>query len=144
MLKLKLRYFGHLMRRTDSLEKALILGKIEGRRRRGDRGQDGWLASLTEWTWVWKSSRSWWWTGKPVMLQSMGSQRVGHGWTDWSLTIWESPRSISHRHKRKKDGISLKNGEICFQTALRVHLQHLQLAVLPCRFSTYQPPQSLS
>ena len=50
MLKLKLRYFGHLMRRTDSLEKALILGKIEGRRRRGDRGQDGWLASLTEWT----------------------------------------------------------------------------------------------
>ena len=41
MLKLKLQYFGHLMRRTDSLEKPLMLGKIEGRRRRGDRGRDG-------------------------------------------------------------------------------------------------------
>ena len=38
------------------------------------------MASLTQWTWVWASSRSWWWTGKPGMLQSMGSQRVGHDW----------------------------------------------------------------
>ena len=52
-LKLKLQYFGHLMRRTDSLEKTLMLGKIEGRRRRGDdRGWDGWMATLTQWTWV--------------------------------------------------------------------------------------------
>ena len=43
-----------------------------------DRGWDGWMASLTWWTWVWASSRSWWWTGKPGMLQSMGSQRVEH------------------------------------------------------------------
>ena len=41
---------------------------------------DGWLASLTLWTWVWASSSSWWWTGKPGVLQSMGSQRVGHDW----------------------------------------------------------------
>ena len=41
---------------------------------------DGWIASLTRWTWVWASSRSWWWTGKPGVLQSMGSQRVGHDW----------------------------------------------------------------
>ena len=47
MLKLKLQYFGHLMRRTDSLKKTLMLGMIEGRRRRGDRGWDGWMASLT-------------------------------------------------------------------------------------------------
>ena len=39
-----------------------------------------WALSLTQWTWVWVSSRSWWWTGKPGMLQSMGSQRVGHDW----------------------------------------------------------------
>ena len=51
-------------------------GKIEGRR----RGWDGWMASLTQWTWVWASSRSRWWTGKPGVLQSMGSQRVGHDW----------------------------------------------------------------
>ena len=45
-----------------------------------DRGLVGWVASLTPWTWVWVNSGSWWWTGKPGMLQSMGSQRVGHDW----------------------------------------------------------------
>jgi len=45
-----------------------------------DRAWDGWMASLTQWTWVWASSRSWWWTGKPGMLQSMGPQRIGHDW----------------------------------------------------------------
>ena len=45
-----------------------------------DRRWDGWMASPTWWTWVWVASRSWWWTGKPGVLQSMGSQRVGHNW----------------------------------------------------------------
>ena len=45
-----------------------------------DRGWDGWMASPTQWTWVWVSSGSWWWTGRPGMLQSMGSQRIGHDW----------------------------------------------------------------
>ena len=45
-----------------------------------DRGWDGWMASLTQWTWVWVNSGSWWWTGRPGMLQFMGSQRVGHDW----------------------------------------------------------------
>ena len=80
MLKLKLQYFGHLMQRADSLEKTLMLAKIEGERRRDDRGWDGWMASQTQWTWVWASCRSWWWTGRPGMLQFMGSQRVGHNW----------------------------------------------------------------
>ena len=67
------------MRRTDSLEKTLMLGKTEGGR--GDnRAWDGWMASLTQWTWVWVSSGSWWWTGNPDMLQFMGSQRVRHDW----------------------------------------------------------------
>ena len=76
MLKLKLQYFGHLMR-TDSFEKILMLGKIEGRRR---RGWDGWMASLTQRTWVWVNSESWWWTGRPGVLQSMRSQTVRHDW----------------------------------------------------------------
>ena len=168
-LKLKLQYFGHLMRRTDLLEKTPMLGKIEGGSRRGgqrirwldgitnsmgmslskfrelvmdrevwsaavlgvtksqtppsnwteleglmlklklqyfgpwyeelthwkspwcwkrlraegdgdDRGWDGWMASLTRWTWVWVNSGSWWCTGRPVMLRFRGSQRVGHDW----------------------------------------------------------------
>ena len=73
MLKLKLQFFGHLMRRTNSFEKTLMLGKIEGGRRRGHRGWDGWMASLSQWTWVWASFGSWWWSGKPGMLQPVGS-----------------------------------------------------------------------
>ena len=86
MLKLKLQYFGHLMRRSDSLEKILILGKTEGERRRGwqrMRWLDGITdMSITQWTWVWVSSGRRWWTGKPGMLQSTGSQRVGHDWVN--------------------------------------------------------------
>ena len=80
MLKLKLQSFGYLMQRTDSLEKTLMLGKIEGRRKNG-RQRMRWLnASPTQWTWVWARSRSWWWIGRPGVLQSMGSQRVRHNW----------------------------------------------------------------
>ena len=57
-VRLKLQYFGHLMWRTDSLEKTLMLGKIEGSRRRDNRGWDGWMASPTQWTWVCANSRS--------------------------------------------------------------------------------------
>ena len=80
MLKLKLRYFGHLMRRADSFEKTLILGKIEGRGEGDDRGWDGWMVSLTWWTWVWVDSGSWWWIRRPRVLGFMGSQRVRHDW----------------------------------------------------------------
>ena len=80
MLKLKLQYFGHLMGRADSFEKTLMLGKIERRRRRG-RQRMKWLDGImTQWTWVWVDCRSWWWTGRPGVLQFMGFQRVGHDW----------------------------------------------------------------
>ena len=79
MLKLKLQYFGHLMWRADSFEKTLMLRKIEGKRRRGQQRMK-WLASPTQWTWVWVNSGYWWWTGRPGMLKSMGLQRVRHYW----------------------------------------------------------------
>ena len=79
MLKLKLQYFGNLMWRTDSFEKTLMLGKIESGREGDGRGWDGWMAQ-TQWKWVCVNSGSWWWTGRPGMLQSMGLQRVGHNW----------------------------------------------------------------
>ena len=78
MLKLKLQYFGHLIQRADSLEKTLMLGKIDGGRRRWWQRVDGWMASLTQQTLVWASFGCWWRTGKPGVLQSMGSQRVRH------------------------------------------------------------------
>ena len=80
MLKLKLQSFGYLMWGVDSLEKTLMLGKTESRRRRGWQRMR-WLDGIaTWWTWVWASSRSWWWTGMPGVLQSMGLQRIGHDW----------------------------------------------------------------
>ena len=81
MLNLKLQYLGHLMQRADSFEKILMLGKIEGRRGWGWQRMR-WLDGITDSmnSWVWASSRSWWRTGKPSVLQSKGSQRVGHNW----------------------------------------------------------------
>ena len=52
-----------------------------------DRGWDGWMASLTQWTWVWVDSRSWWWTERPGMLRFMGSQRVRHDWTELNCFV---------------------------------------------------------
>ena len=80
MLKLKLQYFGHLMRRVDSLEKTLILDGLGAGGEGDDRGWNGWMASPTQWTWVFLNSGNWWWTGRPGVLRFMGSQRVGHDW----------------------------------------------------------------
>ena len=99
MLKLKLQYFGSMMWRTDSLEKTLVLGKLKVGGEGDDRRWDGWMASLTQWTWVWVNSGSWWWTGKLGILQSVGLQRVGCNWvtelnwinSNFNLTL------LSHR-----------------------------------------------
>ena len=80
VLKLKLQYFGHLMWRANSLEKTLMLGKNEGRRRREQQRMRWLMASLIQGTWVWANSRRWWKAGRPGVLQSMGSQRVEHKW----------------------------------------------------------------
>ena len=78
MVKLKPQYFGHLMQRTQWKRpwcwKRLKAGEGD------DRRWEGWMTSPTCWTWVWASSGRWWWTGKPGVLQSVGSQRVGCDW----------------------------------------------------------------
>ena len=82
MLKLKLQSFVHLLQRTDSLEKTLMLGKTEGRWRRG-RQRIRWLNGITD-LMVMSLSKlgSWLWTGKPGIGQSLRSERVGHDWAD--------------------------------------------------------------
>ena len=77
MLKLKLQYFGNLMRRDDSFEKTLMLGKIEGRRRR-EQQRMRWLDGITDSMDIWVNSGRWRRTGRPGVLWFMGSQRVGH------------------------------------------------------------------
>ena len=114
MLKLKLQYFGHLLRRVDSLEKTLMLGGIGGRRRRA-RQRMRWLDGLTDsMDWVWVNSGSWWWTGRPGVLRFVGSQRVGHDWAtdlNWwyfSLVFNEplfcSPSWISYFYSHQQGG----------------------------------------
>ena len=97
MLKLKLQYFGHLMQKKLSYwKRPWCWEKLKARGEGDDRGWDGWMSSLTQWTWVWVNSRSWWWTGRLGVLQFMGLQRVGHdwvtelNWTDWRLMLERS------------------------------------------------------
>ena len=103
MLKLKLQYLGHLMWRADSFEKTLMLGAGgEG----DNRGWDGWMASLTQWTWVWGDSGSWWWTRRPGMLWFMGSQRVEQDWVTelkWWLN-WASQVALMVKNKPTNAG----------------------------------------
>ena len=80
MLKLKLQYFSHLMGRVDSLEKTWCWEGLGVGGEGDNKGWDGWMASPTQWTWIWVNSGSWWWTGRPGVLQFMGSQRVRHDW----------------------------------------------------------------
>ena len=77
--------------RVDSLEKTLMLEGLGAGEEGDGRWWDGWMVSLTQWTWVWVNYRSWWWTGRPGVLQSMGSQRVGHNWLtelNWTELNW--------------------------------------------------------
>ena len=83
----------HLMWKTESLEKTVMLGKMEVGRRRGQQRMRWLDASLTQWSWVSVNSRNWWWTGRPGVLQSKASQRAGHNWatelTDWLITPYD-------------------------------------------------------
>ena len=99
MLKLKLQYFGYLMWRVDPLKKTCWEGLGAGGEG-DDRGWDGWMASLTRWTWVWVNSGSWWWTGRPGVLQFMGSQRVGHNRATELNWVQSFPLSPSEKWKQ--------------------------------------------
>ena len=115
MLKLKLQCFGNLVQRTDSFGKTLMWERLKAGE--GDnRGWDDWMASPTQWTWVWVSSRSWWWTGEPRVLQSMGlneSDTVERlNWENWTEglpsditssqgTSDKEPTYQCRRHKRQ-------------------------------------------
>ena len=127
-------YFGHLTWRTDSLEKTLIEGRGEG----DDRGWDGWMASLTQWTWIWASSGIWLWTGRPGVLQSMGLQRVRHDWAtelNWSVQLlWVNTGSTIAGSYNESIFSSVRNCPTLFQsvcTILYFIQQRLKVPVTP-------------
>ena len=94
-------------------------GKDWGQEEKGMTGWDGWMASPTQWAWVWVDSGSWWWTGRPGMLQFMGSQRVGHDWAtelNWTC-LWniDQPGNSSNTNvtlKKYSNKISNVNNKI--------------------------------
>ena len=87
MLKLKLQYFGHLMRRVTHWKGLWCWEGLGAGGEGDDRGWDGWMSSLTRWTWVWVNSGSWWWTWRPGVLWFMRSQRIGHDWVTDPFSI---------------------------------------------------------
>ena len=87
-----------------------------------DRGWDGWMASLTRWTWVWVNSGSWWWTGRPGVLRFMGLQRVGHDWVT----------ELNWTEQREKDGGRTLRVAVRTQKLFSRWVHHLLWAGLWC------------
>ena len=105
MLKLKLQYSGHFMQRKDPDS-----GK-DWRWEEKGMTEDEMVVWHHRWTWVWVSSGSWWWTGKPSVLQSMGSQRVGHDWAtelNWTEAVMQGSVFITMSDTQRLDNHSLK------------------------------------
>ena len=74
MMKLKLQYFGHLMQELTHLKRPWCWERLKAGGEGDSKAWDGWMASLSQWAWVWVNSGSWWWTGRPGVLRFMGSQ----------------------------------------------------------------------
>ena len=149
MWKLKLQYLATWCEGLTQVWERLKAGG-EG----DNRGWDGWMASLTQWRWIWVNSGRWWWTRRPGMLQSMGSQRVGHDWVtelSWTAlqyfvgfchkTAWinynVSPPSLSfpstllHHHSRSSQSISLIS--LCYSSFLQdTYFTHGSIYICRC------------
>ena len=100
----ELQYFGHLMQELIHWKRPWCWEGLGAGGEGDDRGWDGWMASPTQWTWVWVNSRSWWWTGRPGVLDSWG-RRVGHDWAtelNWyCLQIFHYELGLSPGKHRK-------------------------------------------
>jgi len=111
MLKLKPQYFGHWCKKLTHWKRPWCWERLKARGEGDHRGWDHWMASPSQWPWVWVSSRNWWWTGKHGILQSMGSQKVGYDWVtelNWMAESEEQLKSLLIRWKRRVEKAGLK------------------------------------
>ena len=123
------------MWRTHLLEKTPMLERLRTEGEGDNREWDGYMASLTQWKWVWVNLGSWWWTGRSGMLQSMGSQRVGHDWAtelNWTGRIKagfpNGPTSLPWTFQKLmlKSHLKRKIGQSTYDSSSRLcHLQEL-------------------
>ena len=101
-LKLKLQYFFTTWcEEPTHWKRSWCWERLKAGEEGDDRGWNGWMSSVTRWTWVYINSINWWWTGKPGILQSMGSQRVRHDWAT-ELNWTNNPFSLHEKHSPKK------------------------------------------
>ena len=97
MLKLKVQYLATWCEELTHLKRPWFWERLKVGGEGNDRGWDGWMASPTQWKWVWVGSGCWWWTGRPGVLWFMGLQRVGHdlvtelNWNDYTFFPWQNP-----------------------------------------------------
>ena len=127
-LMLKLQYLATWCKELNHWKISWCWKRLKAGGEGDDRGWDGWMASLTRWTWVWASSRSWWYTGKPGVLQSMGSQSRTwlSNWTDWLTEGMEATYTsikYSLRWLDKEDMVQICNG---------ILLSHKKDEIVPC------------
>ena len=140
MLKLKLQHFGTLCEELTQWKRCWCWERLKAGGERDNRGQDGWMISPTRWTWVWVSSGSWWWTGKPGVLQSMGLQRVRHNWE--TELNWDKPTAniLLNREIPKAFPLRWRTKQVCllpwflfnivlkvFDTAIRKEIVEIQI-----------------
>ena len=116
MLKLKIQYFGYLMRRTDNLKRPWCWERLKAGGEGDNRGWDSWMASWTWWTSVWASPGNWWWTGRPGVLQSMGCKELDIterlNWTELNWRgQWLDESSYSQDRLEGEDRVGIFDNE---------------------------------
>ena len=147
MLKLKLQYFGTWCKELTHWKKPWWWERLKAGGEGYDRGWEGWMSSPTQWTWVWASSGSWWWTRKPGMPQSMRSQRVG---PDWATELKWTDMRVLDKHLRKFliqccSGIQPRNDDVLNSSSLPFSgICYISILLYYLKFASVTEWQSLS
>ena len=113
--------------------------RLRARGKGDDRGLDSWMTSPTRWTWVWVNSRSWWWTGKPGVMQSMGLQRVGHDWAtelNWTDENYMESTNVFMATKCVQKGLFVNACSTFFES---LHISKLNLFLSKVLFCFHCP-----